>query len=74
LISWANRRIVFERERCSDKVLVAGLAFEPARYARSLLSVLALKRQLRWLAALPGAAATAGEETFTTTFTTASSG
>jgi beta-lactamase regulating signal transducer with metallopeptidase domain/predicted esterase len=55
LIWWANRRIVFERERCCDEEVVAGLAFEPARYARSLLSVLELKRQLRWLAALPGA-------------------
>ena len=55
LIWWVNRRIVFERERCCDEEVVAGLAFEPARYARGLLSVLELKRQLRWLAASPGA-------------------
>jgi beta-lactamase regulating signal transducer with metallopeptidase domain/predicted esterase len=55
LIWWANRRIVFERERCCDEEVVAGLALEPARYARSLVSVLELKRQLRWLSALPGA-------------------
>jgi bla regulator protein blaR1 len=55
LIWWANRRIVFERERCCDEEVVGGLAYEPARYARSLLNVLELKRQLRWLAAMPGA-------------------
>jgi beta-lactamase regulating signal transducer with metallopeptidase domain/predicted esterase len=55
LIWWVNRRIVFERERCCDEEVVAGLAFEPARYARGLLSVLELKRQLRWPAASPGA-------------------
>jgi beta-lactamase regulating signal transducer with metallopeptidase domain/predicted esterase len=55
LIWWANRRIAFERERCCDEEVVAGLALEPARYARSLVSVLELKRQLRWLSAAPGA-------------------
>ena len=55
LIWWANRRIAFERERCCDLEVVASLPIEPARYARSLLNVLELKRQLRWLAALRGA-------------------
>jgi beta-lactamase regulating signal transducer with metallopeptidase domain/predicted esterase len=55
LIWWANRRIVAEREKCCDEEVVAGLAFEPQRYARSLLDVLELKRQLRWLPASPGA-------------------
>jgi beta-lactamase regulating signal transducer with metallopeptidase domain/predicted esterase len=55
LIRWANHQIVFERERCCDEEVVADLAIEPARYARGLLSVLELKRQLRWLATVPGA-------------------
>jgi beta-lactamase regulating signal transducer with metallopeptidase domain/predicted esterase len=55
LIWWANRKIGFERERCCDEEVVAGLALEPKRYARSLVSVLELKRQLRWLSAAPGA-------------------
>jgi predicted esterase len=54
LIWWANRRIVSERERCCDEEVVASLAFEPARYARSLLGVLELKQQLRWPASAPG--------------------
>jgi beta-lactamase regulating signal transducer with metallopeptidase domain/predicted esterase len=55
LIWWANRRIAVEREKCCDEEVVAGLAFEPARYARSLLNVLELKRQLRPLPTSPGA-------------------
>jgi len=54
LVWWANRRIVTERERCCDEEVVAGLAFQPGSYARCLVSVLELKRQLRWLPALPG--------------------
>jgi beta-lactamase regulating signal transducer with metallopeptidase domain/predicted esterase len=55
LIWWSNRRVAFERERCCDEEVVASLALEPGRYARSLLKVLELKRQLRGLTALPGA-------------------
>jgi beta-lactamase regulating signal transducer with metallopeptidase domain len=55
LIWWANHRIVCERERCCDEEVVAGLACQPARYARMLLTILEMKRQLRWPTALPGA-------------------
>ncbi|MEX2121988.1 MAG: M56 family metallopeptidase [Pirellulales bacterium] len=54
LVWWANRRIAYERERCCDEEVVAGLAYQPGWYARSLVGVLHLKRQLRWLSALPG--------------------
>jgi beta-lactamase regulating signal transducer with metallopeptidase domain len=54
LVWWANREIGRERERCCDEEVVAGLACPPATYARSLLNVLELKRQLRWLGPLPG--------------------
>jgi Tol biopolymer transport system component len=54
LVWWANRRIAFERERCCDEEVVAGLACQPACYVRGLMSVLELKRQLRPLPALPG--------------------
>jgi predicted esterase len=53
-IAWMHF-IAFEHERCCDEEVVAGLALQPARYARSLVSVLELKRQLRWLSAAPGA-------------------
>ncbi len=55
LVWWANRRIDFERERCCDEEVVANLAIDPARYARALLSVLELKRQLRSMPVSPGA-------------------
>ena len=55
LVWWAGRRIEFERERCCDEEVVAGLAIDPARYARTLLSVLELKRHLRSMPASPGA-------------------
>jgi beta-lactamase regulating signal transducer with metallopeptidase domain len=51
---WANREMGRERERCCDEEVVAGLACPPATYARSLLNVLEMKRQLRWLGPLPG--------------------
>lgn len=54
LVWWANRQIARQRERCCDEAVVAGLHYQPGRYARSLLSVLELKGQLRWLAGLPG--------------------
>ena len=55
LVWWASRRIDYERERCCDEEVVASLAFAPARYARSLLNVLELKRHLRSLPVSPGA-------------------
>jgi beta-lactamase regulating signal transducer with metallopeptidase domain len=54
LVWWANREMGRERERCCDEEVVAGLACPPAAYARSLVNVLELKRQLRWLGPLPG--------------------
>ena len=54
LVWWANREMGRERERCCDEEVVAGLACPPATYARSLLNVLEMKRQLRWLGPLPG--------------------
>ncbi len=54
LVWWANREISRERERCCDEEVVAGLACPPSIYARSLVNVLELKRQLRWLGPLPG--------------------
>ncbi len=55
LVWWASRRIDYERERCCDEEVVASLALAPARYARSLLNVLELKRHLRSLPVSPGA-------------------
>ncbi len=55
LVWWANRRIVCECERCCDEEVVAGLACRPVSYARTLVEVLEMKRQLRWPATLPGA-------------------
>jgi beta-lactamase regulating signal transducer with metallopeptidase domain len=54
LVWWANRQIGRERERCCDEEVIAGLACQPAVYARCLINVLELKRQLRWLRPLPG--------------------
>ena len=54
LVWWANRQMSRERERCCDEEALTGLAFLPAFYARSLLDVLALKRQLRSEFAIPG--------------------
>jgi beta-lactamase regulating signal transducer with metallopeptidase domain len=51
---WANRQMTRERERCCDEEVISGLAVPPAAYARSLVNVLELKRQLRWLSPLPG--------------------
>ena len=54
LVWWANREMGRERERCCDEEVVAGLACPPSVYARSLVNVLELKRQLRWLGPMPG--------------------
>ncbi len=54
LVWWANRQISYERERSCDEEVVAGFGFLPAHYARSLLGVLDLKLQMRWLSKLPG--------------------
>lgn len=54
LVWWANREACRERERCCDEEVVSGLGCKPVLYARTLLAVLELKRQLRSLIALPG--------------------
>jgi beta-lactamase regulating signal transducer with metallopeptidase domain/Tol biopolymer transport system component len=54
LVWWANRQISYERERCCDEQVVAGLNCLPSCYAHSLLRVLDIKRKLRCPAALPG--------------------
>jgi beta-lactamase regulating signal transducer with metallopeptidase domain len=54
LVWWANGQIGRERERCCDEEVIAGLDCQPGLYARCLVNVLALKRQLRWLRPLPG--------------------
>jgi beta-lactamase regulating signal transducer with metallopeptidase domain len=54
LVWWANRQIGRERERCCDEEVIAGLACQPGVYARCLVNVLELKRQLRWPGPLPG--------------------
>jgi beta-lactamase regulating signal transducer with metallopeptidase domain/outer membrane protein assembly factor BamB len=54
LVWWTNRRIAYTREQCCDEEAVTGLGCEPGRYARSLMAVLEMNHQLRWLAAVPG--------------------
>jgi len=47
---WTNR----ESERCCDEEVIAELGCDPARYARSLLDILELKRTLTSVPAFPG--------------------
>jgi uncharacterized protein (TIGR03067 family) len=54
LVWWANRAASRDRESCCDEESLAALKYEPGRYARGLLSVLELRRQLRPIFALPG--------------------
>jgi beta-lactamase regulating signal transducer with metallopeptidase domain len=54
LVWWASHEMSRERERCCDEEVITGLAVPPTVYARSLVNVLELKRQLRWLSPLPG--------------------
>lgn len=54
LVWWANREMARERERSCDEEVLAALGGDPADYAQSLLDVLKLRRQQRFLPAWPG--------------------
>ena len=54
LVWWAGRRTSREAERCCDEEVIAELGCSPARYARSLLGVLELKKTLKPVPAFPG--------------------
>jgi len=54
LVWWAGRRASREAERCCDEEVVAELGCSSARYARSLLEVLELKKTLKPVPAFPG--------------------
>lgn len=54
LVWWANREACRQRERCCDEEVIAGLGCRPAAYARSLLDVLELQRDLRPVLGFPG--------------------
>lgn len=54
LVWFAGRMISREAERCCDEEVLAELCCSPARYARSLLAVLELKRTLTAVPAFPG--------------------
>ncbi len=54
LVWWAGRRTSREAERCCDEEVIAELGCSPARYARSLLGVLELKKTLKTAPAFPG--------------------
>lgn len=54
LVWLANRMASREAERCCDEEVVGELGCPPARYARSLLTVLELKQTLKPVPAFPG--------------------
>ena len=54
LVAMASRVLSREAERCCDEAVIAHLGCEPAAYARSLIDVLALKKQLQPVPACPG--------------------
>lgn len=54
LVRMASRVLSRETERCCDEAVIAYLACEPAVYARGLIEVLALKKQLQPVPACPG--------------------
>ena len=54
LVWLANRLLSRDAERCCDEEVIAELGCDPARYARSLLDVLELKRTLQPVPAFPG--------------------
>ncbi|HND55061.1 MAG TPA: M56 family metallopeptidase, partial [Pirellulaceae bacterium] len=53
-VAWACRCWNREVERCCDEETVAGMDYPPGRYARSLLSVLERKLELRAAPVFPG--------------------
>ncbi len=54
LVWWAGRRASREAERCCDEEVIGELGCSSARYARSLLDVLELKKTLKPVPAFPG--------------------
>lgn len=54
LVRGTCRALAREAERCVDEELIAELRCEPARYARTLLTVLELKQSLRPVPVFPG--------------------
>lgn len=54
LVWLAARLSAREAERCCDEEVVGSLGCDPARYARSLLEILELKRTLQPVPAFPG--------------------
>lgn len=54
LVWRASRLITCEAERCCDEEVMAALRYSPREYARSLLAVLELKRDLAAVPAVPG--------------------
>ena len=54
LVWWVNRRTTREAERCCDEEVLAELGCDPAAYARALVDVLELKRELKPVPVFPG--------------------
>ena len=54
LVWLAARQCSREAERCCDEEVIGSLGCDPARYARSLLEILELKRTLQMVPAFPG--------------------
>jgi beta-lactamase regulating signal transducer with metallopeptidase domain len=54
LVWWAVKRAAWESERCCDESVVALMPRDPARYAYSLIDVLAQSRRLRGISFAPG--------------------
>jgi type II secretory pathway component GspD/PulD (secretin) len=54
LVWWVSRRTTREAERCCDEEVLAELGCDPAAYARALVDVLELKRELKPVPVFPG--------------------
>ncbi|MCX7418812.1 MAG: hypothetical protein NT013_04650 [Planctomycetia bacterium] len=54
LVWWVNRLTTREAERCCDEEVLAELGCDPAAYARALVDVLELKRELKPVPIFPG--------------------
>lgn len=54
LVWWVSRRTTREAEHCCDEEVLAELGCDPAAYARALVDVLELKRELKPVPVFPG--------------------
>ena len=54
LVWWVNRLTTREAERCCDEEVLAELGCDPSAYARALVDVLELKRELKAVPIFPG--------------------